>query len=192
MTNKEKVLSVFLSLYEKQYEKKYKVSKNDDIDKFLILLKRRNICFGDNFVLTYMLFGYNHYFNQEEKKRNTQLAWILSDSMLDRFQERDSTYDYAIGYTMLKSLELKKHEILRKITTTQKIKKEDFLVLHDSEEIVKQNNPFKGTIRGVIYCAERTTMFHPLSDICKACQSSQLCHDEQKEHKKLIYQYRKL
>ena len=92
---------------------------------------------------------------------------------------------------MHKKLDLQKHEILRKITPQQRIKKEDFLVLHDSEEIIKQNNPFKDTLRGVIYCAEKTTMFHPLSDICKGCKASQLCFDEQKEHKKLIHQYRK-
>ena len=72
MKNEEKVLSVFNSLYEKQYEKKYKVSKNDDINKFLRLLKGKNVCFGNNFILTYMLFGYNNYFGQEEKSRNTQ------------------------------------------------------------------------------------------------------------------------
>lgn len=190
MKNEEKVLLVFNSLYEKQYEKKYKVSKNDNIDKFLKLLRNKNVCFGDNFILTYMLFGYNNYFGQEEKVRNTQLSWILSEATFDKFQKRDSSYDYAIGYTMLKKLNLQKHEILKKIIPKKVIKKDDFLVIHDSEEIIKDINPFKGTLRGVIYCAEKTTMFHPLSDICKECKASQLCRDEQKEYKKLIHLYR--
>jgi hypothetical protein len=188
MRIEQKILKVFETLYETQYKRSYKTNKNDDICKFLKLARSKGIAVGESFVVQYMLFQYNQYYKLENTKLSIRLSWLLSGKSLEKYFNRDFEYDFAIGYTMLKDMGINKSKIMRAISKKSLLKKEDFLKINPIEENAKKNNPFKEkSIRKLWFCKTRTSMFHPLSEICLGCDMKEMCKEEQN---KLTRKYR--
>jgi hypothetical protein len=180
MTNEQKTLKVFETLYEKQYKSKYKTNKNDKISDFLQLARSKGIAVGESFIVTYILYQYSYYYKLEEMSSKVRLSWLLSEKSINRFFERDYSYDFSIGYRLLKDFGINKAEIIKSITKKVALKRDDFLKLDPVEENTKKNNPFKDkSIRKLWYCKTRTTMYHPKSDICCSCDMKDLCKGEQ-------------
>jgi len=184
---KDKIIEVFSVLYQRHYKEKYKLAKNDNIEKFITEMRDKGIALGDDFIMSYLLFQYEYYHGMEESNQKIRLQWLISSKAIKKYVERDTKFDWCMGKKVMTALKVGKHNLLTKRVV---LKKEDFLRLDFVEEILKENNPFPNSIRGLIYCIERTTMYHHKSDICNKCKLSDLCKVEQSEEKKLIHLYR--
>lgn len=187
MSFEEKVEKIFKKLYKSQYSEDYKIGKNDNTKDFFLLLKSK-YAITDDLIITYVIFGYEYYFSLPESVKKVELSWVISKKMVNRFFERKPFFDNKTQMTIFNALGISKNQ-LRFIDT--KLKSSDFAKINDSEEIIKRFRPFPNTLRGLDYCKERTTMHHPLSEICKLCKTSELCKNEQEVSKKLINLYRK-
>lgn len=183
----EKILTVFSLLYQKHYKKKYKPSKNDNTEKFLLEMRSKGIDVGKDFIKTYMLFQYDYYFNMDQITQEIRLQWLVSPKAVQRYLTRDTGFDWCVGKRLLVKLDINKDAILYE---KRVLKKEDFIRIDPVEELIKSNNPFPNTIRGVVYCMEQTTMYHAESKVCQECKLSQLCKAEQKITRILTYTYR--
>ena len=180
MTKEEKLLKVFNTIYTKHYNKGYKTNKHDDIQKFFKLARSKGIAIGDEFILKYTMFQYNYYYSLDEISGTIRLSWLLSSKALTRFFERDSEYDFAIGYTMLKKLNLTKAKLLLAIASKRQVTAESIRNLCPVEELHRRNNPFKEkSVRKLAFCKSRTTLFHPQSSICPTCDMAEMCKKEQ-------------
>ena len=207
--------SDIIAAYEFCYKKKYGNNKyifkptetaNKKIDQFLNTLDSQsyNKSIGTDWLCNYFLFhfkrtetqSFNRFASYKNGKKEVdgriQIYDIASKKAVELWNKRDKDFDFTIKSS--KSQFIQNYSILlndfkKYLPSNNKQSNKEELLLNEVEEIDKRR--FYNTTWSLIICLERTTLYSPISELCKYCKYKEDCKELQRVNYPKIYNNRK-
>ncbi len=208
--------SDIIAAYEFCYRKKYGNEKyifkptetaNKKIDQFFNTLDNQsyNKSIGIDWLCNYFLFhfkrtetqSFNRFASYKNGKKEVdgriQIYDIVSKKAVELWNKRDKDFDFTIKSS--KSQFIQNYSILlndfKKYlpSSNKQENKNGDLVLNKIEEVDKRR--FYNTMFGLTSCLERTTLYSPISELCKSCKYKEECKELQRVNYPKIYNHRK-
>lgn len=145
-------------------------------ESFLLMLDKAygKKASGKDFLFRYFCFQFDYWYWKGLEKnisiygRNIQLSFIIGKKAFDRFQKRNSEYDWRLdNLPFMEKCSIKKSDLVRdyaKVKTDSKV---------DTEAPIKlamYNEP-----EGFLNCIDFSTMFNHKSHICQGCKFKKDC-----------------
>lgn len=178
---KESVVRFYVYFYNKVSGRVASGLKDTElkmIDKFLVSIGSSA---GESFLFKYMCYQFYYWHNLDTRlgKGIIPIAWVVGDKAFKRWSDGDHWYQHsAVLHT--------KFGILR--SDLIKVVPEGILLTYDNEE--KDKALYYNTAKGLIFCSDYTSMYHPNSPVCKSCVNSSDCIDIMKRTLSSVYKNR--
>ena len=149
----------------------------DLIDNFCIWLKNQHA--SEHYLKTYLSKTFS-YLLKENKQRAINPKVLFSKKMRQRYANQIIRLNFRSHE--LVNLDDKKEEY--------QMTADDLMFIDKSEETQKER--FYNTEVGLLWCSENTTLWHPESHFCKACDFKEDCKQLQAEQYPTLYNKRSL
>lgn len=202
----DSVIKTYTYFYSHKYNSpKYKFKPTSQaivkIHQFLAILDKEYSlpCIGKVFLTNYFLFQFqrtkDQVFNRFASRNQSggvkvggriQIYDIIGKKAFKYWKERDIDYDWILQNSNLtREWNINLNDVHELIEYKQSIEASAIL---KSEEIEKRR--FYNTVRGLIVCLERTSLFNSKSKACVFCYNKRFCKTVLKQNYPRIYQER--
>lgn len=188
MSNSQLVKEYFIAfqtLVYGVYEKDIFSSREEKmIENFITRIESENVIVGKEWLRDYFLFQYNYYY-QLSTARNITLGWIIGPKSFTRWHEKHPGWKRFIANKLLRDIKIRDDHEINKLVEFDTI---NALVLSADEEIQKKR--FYNTTKGIAWCYQMTTLFHPKSQLCQKCNKQRACKMLAKKKYRPLFQLR--
>lgn len=167
------IIDVFLFYYKEVFKSNYSVTKKDKvvIASFIKLLKvyyKETSSLGDIFFTTYFEFQFSYWRDKKTRFDNYYpISWFVGKKAFQRFTDKNSQISFKSVNSFAK-IKTKSFKDVKRKDNRQNISK-----LIPYEE--RQKKHYLNTLEGLSYCIEFTTLYNPLSSVCKLCTNQESC-----------------
>ena len=154
------------------------------IDKFVKVIGENA---GENYLFRYMCFQFHRWHNLETRfgKGIIPIAWVIGSKAYD-YHDLAKDTNWKLHSTILfEKFDVQKSDLISNIGMTNII-----VDVSPSEE--SDRKLYLNTKRGLIFCLDYTSQWHPKSEVCRACSNRNECVELMEVKYPLILSKRKL
>jgi hypothetical protein len=166
-----------------EYELRLSPQTKKQIQNFLSLLNKRmdSYLITEEFIFLFIVFQFNYKYDQKSRYGNRlPLNHIIGKEALKRWERKAHNWLYWVD----KFIET--HNITRPVKKAILINHSELV---ESEERIKEMH--KNSPDLLFFCCEMTTLFHPISELCRQCDFQGECIELLKQIYPDIYEARK-